>query len=149
MAPDGTISFAELAEAPEATSDARRRARTVAEDGYTVRVRGLVVDFFIGIHAHEHVAPQRVRVDVTVDCDRPDEGFAEDYGRVYCYERLCDAIRALAAGGHIKLVETLADRIAELALGDPRARRAEVTVEKLDVFKDTDAVGVTIARRRG
>ena len=148
MAPDGTISVADLTEAPETTSDEVRRARTVAEDGYTVRVRGLVVDFSIGIHSFEHDAPQRVRVDVLVDCDRPDEGFAEDYGRVYCYERLTSGIRAIASGGHIKLVETLADRIAELALADPKARRAEVTVEKIDIFDDADAVGVTIARRR-
>ena len=43
---------------------------------------------------------------------------------------------------------TLADRIAELALADPRARRAEVTVEKLDVFPDADGAGVTVTRRR-
>jgi dihydroneopterin aldolase len=148
MAPDGRLKLAALVEAPETTLDAGRRARTVAEDGYTVRVRGLVVDFSIGIHAHEKQAPQRIRVDVTVDCDRPDEGFAEDYTRVYCYERLCAAIRDLAGGGHIKLVETLADRIAELALSDDRARRSEVTVEKLDVFDDAQAVGVTTSRRR-
>lgn len=148
MAPDGNTSLLALIEAPETAADAARRTRTVAEDGYVVRVRGLVVDFLIGIHAHEQNARQRVRVDLTVECDRPEEGFSEDYGRVYCYERLCDGIRALATGGHIKLVETLADRIAELALGDDRARRAEVTVEKLDVFEDAEAVGVTIARRR-
>lgn len=148
MAPDGRLKLAAIAEAPETTRDAVRRARTMAEDGYTVRVRGLVVDFSIGIHAHETRAPQRIQVDVTVECDRPDEGFAEDYGRVYCYEKLCAAIRDLAGGGHVKLVETLADRIAELALTDDKARRAEVTVEKLDVFDDAQAVGVTISRRR-
>ena len=42
----------------------------------------------------------------------------------------------------------LADRIAELALADPRARRAEVTVEKLDVFPDAEGAGVTVTRRR-
>jgi hypothetical protein len=55
---------------------------------------------------------------------------------------------ALAAGGHIRLVETLADRIAELALDDARARRAEVTVDKLDVFADAQSAGVTVVRRR-
>ena len=115
---------------------------------YAVRLRGLVVDFRIGVHPHELDAAQRVRVDVTVDVSRPDGGFREDYRRVYCYERLAKGIRALAGGGHIRLVETLADRIAELALADPRARRAEVTVEKLDVFPDAEGAGVTVTRRR-
>lgn len=115
---------------------------------YVVRLRGLVVDFRIGIHPHEREGTQRVRVDVTVDAQRPDGGFREDYRRVYCYERLADGIRALAGGGHVGLVETLADRIAEFAMADPLARRAEVSVEKLDVFPDAEGAGVTVTRRR-
>lgn len=117
-------------------------------DAYRVRLRGLVVDFRVGVHAHEVGAAQRVRIDVTVDVDRPAGGFQEDYGRVYCYERLAEGIRALAAGGHVRLVETLADRIAGQALADPRARSAEVTVEKLDVFPDAESAGVTVIHGR-
>lgn len=131
------------------------RARTAdgseppcVEPIYVVRLRGLLVDFRIGVHPHEQGAAQRVRVDVTVEVARPDGGFQEDYHRVYCYERLAKGIRALAGAGHVRLVETLADRIGELALGDPRARRAEVTVEKLDVFSDAEAAGVTVVHRR-
>lgn len=135
--------------------DDRRRgvsggsAAAVADDLYVVRLRGLVVDFRIGIHPHERAAAQRVRIDVTVDVARPEGGFREDYRRVYCYERLAEGIRALAGGGHVGLVETLADRVAGLALGDPRARRAEVSVEKLDVFPDAAGAGVTVVHRRG
>ena len=115
---------------------------------YTVRINALVVDFHIGIHAHEQGVRQRVQVDIAVDVVRPEEGFREDYARVYCYERIVKAVRALASGGHVRLVETLADRVAEIALADDRARRAEVTVSKLDVFHDADSVGVTVVRRR-
>jgi dihydroneopterin aldolase len=134
--------------------DDRRRgapggaAAAAPDDLYVVRLRGLVVDFRIGIHPHELDAAQRVRIDVTVDVARPEGGFNEDYRRVYCYERLAKGIRTLAGGGHVGLVETLADRIAELALGDPRAHRAEVSVEKLDVFPDAEAAGVTVVHRR-
>ncbi len=124
------------------------RSGVATEALYAVRLRGLTVDFRIGVHAHELDSAQRVRVDVTVEVMRPDGGFQEDYRRVYCYERLAKGIRALAAGGHIRLVETLADRIAELALADPRAHRAEVTVEKLDVFPDAEGAGVTATLRR-
>lgn len=120
----------------------------VVDQLYVVRLRGLVVDFRIGIHPYERDAAQRVRVDVTVDAARPEGGFREDHRRVYCYERLAKGIRALAGGGHVGLVETLADRIAELAMADPLARRAEVTLEKLDVFPDAEGAGVTVTRRR-
>lgn len=149
MAPDdGRSAFGrDVDDRPAAGADTGTATGTTDEI-YVVRLRGLVVDFRIGIHPHEREGAQRVRVDVTVDAARPDGGFREDYRRVYCYERLAKGIRTLAAGGHIGLVETLADRIAELAMADPRARRAEVTVDKLDVFPDAEGAGVTVTRRR-
>lgn len=151
MAPDdGRNAFGRDADdRPAAGADIGAGTDTgTIDDNYVVRLRGLVVDFRIGIHPHERDGAQRVRVDVTVDAARPEGGFREDYRRVYCYERLAKGIRALAGGGHIGLVETLADRIAELAMADPRARRAEVTVDKLDVFPDAEGAGVTVTRRR-
>lgn len=136
MAPEGQLGLAPTVETQ------------IVDPLYIVRVRELVIDADIGIHPHEQGRPQRVQVDITVEVLRPDGGFSEDYRRVYCYERLVEAVRAMAASGHIQLVETLADRIAEFALTDPRARRAEVTIEKLDVFADAAAVGVTVSRRR-
>lgn len=124
------------------------RVGGIADEVYSVRLRGLVVDFEIGIHPHEQGGSQRVRIDVSVDVRRPEGGFSEDYRRVYCYDRLTRAIRGLAGAGHVRLVETLADRIAELALADPRAIKAEVTVEKLDVFPDAEGAGVTVTHRR-
>lgn len=141
MAPEGPMSF--TIDEPRAVD-----ATEVVDALYTVRINSLVVDFQIGIHAHEQGIRQRVRVDIAVDVVRPDDGFREDYARVYCYERIVKAVRALAGGGHVKLVETLADRVAEICLADERAMRAEVTISKLDVFHDAESVGVTVVRRR-
>jgi len=64
------------------------------------------------------------------------------------YETIVDGIKALADGKHINLVESLADRIAELCLADPRVRAARVMVEKLDIYAEAASVGVMIERRR-
>ncbi|EDP61644.1 Dihydroneopterin aldolase [alpha proteobacterium BAL199] len=148
MAPDdGRNAYQPDGEAERIAVSARADTGTI-DDLYVVRVRGLVVDFRIGVYAHEQGVTQRVRIDLTVEVTRPDGGFQEDHRRVYCYDRLTKGIRKLAGGGHIRLVETLADRVAELALVDPRARRAEVTVEKLDIMPDAEGVGVTVSRSR-
>ena len=47
-----------------------------------------------------------------------------------------------------KLVETLAERIAEQCLADLRVQIARIRVEKLDVFADVGSVGVEIVRQR-
>jgi dihydroneopterin aldolase len=57
-------------------------------------------------------------------------------------------VRGLIGAGHVNLVETLAERIAEACLHDLRVHAVRVRVEKLDVFPDAVSAGVEIERRR-
>jgi 7,8-dihydroneopterin aldolase/epimerase/oxygenase len=117
-------------------------------------IRDLVLTASIGVHAHEHTAPQRVRINV--DLAITDDGAAktsraavgqDDLGRVVDYEALVNRIRAMVAAGHVQLVETLAERLAEACLSDDRILIARVRVEKLDVFADATSAGVEVERR--
>lgn len=117
-----------------------------------VFVRGLALTARLGVHPHEKAAPQRVIVGVelaVVDESAPLGVGADDLRRVVDYDAIVKAARNATAGGHTLLVETLAERIAEAALADPRVRRARIMVEKPDAFADADAVGVVIERSRG
>ena len=72
---------------------------------------------------------------------------AADFRRVVDYQRLVELAREVVAGGHVLLVETLAERIAAAALTDHRVERARVTVEKPEAFPDVAGVGVMVERR--
>lgn len=109
-------------------------------------ITDLVLQASIGIHAHEKTAPQRVRINVELEVDGDARAIGDDIGNVVSYEHIVGRIKALIAAGHINLVETLAERIADICLVDPRARRARVRVEKLDVEPAAAAVGVEIER---
>ena len=86
----------------------------------------------------------RINVELTVaEDDRPVD---DTLSNVVCYEALVDGIRDLADSGHVNLVETLAEMIAEQGLADSRVKKATVRVEKLDVFDDAASVGIEIER---
>jgi len=112
-----------------------------------VFLRDMVLQASIGWYAHEHGSMQRVRINVDLGVDE-DADTSDDLQRVVSYETVAVAVRAIAAAGHIKLVETLAERIAAACLSDSRVRLARVQVEKLDVFPDAAAAGVSIIRFR-
>ncbi|MCC7276163.1 MAG: dihydroneopterin aldolase [Alphaproteobacteria bacterium] len=112
---------------------------------YRILVRDLVLAASVGAFAHEHQARQRVRVNVTLDAVEDPTAAADSLGRVISYGRIVAGVRSLVDGRHYNLVETLAARIADLTLADPRARRTVVRVEKLDIFPDV-VVGVEIER---
>jgi dihydroneopterin aldolase len=78
-----------------------------------------------------------------------DEGApAERLADVVSYEPLVAEAKRIVASGHVALVETLAERLAELCLADPRVALARVRVEKLDIIPEAASVGVEIERRR-
>ena len=111
-----------------------------------VFLRDMVLLAAIGVHPHEHGGAQRVRVNVDLAVRETEGG--DLLSRVVDYEGVANAVRAIVAAGHIKLVETLAERIAEACLEDGRVVRAVIRVEKLDVFADAASAGVEVERRR-
>ncbi len=112
-----------------------------------VFIRDLVLACRIGIHDYEKTAPQRVRINLDLAvCESGTAPRDEDLGSVVCYEGIAGGIRALIAEGHVNLVETLAERVADACFADSRVRVARVRIEKLDVFPDATSAGVEIER---
>ena len=121
-----------------------------------VFVRDLVLEARIGVYADEQGRTQRVRINV--DLGVVDEGARplsrvavgrDDLARVVDYSVIVERVRAIVAAGHVQLVETMAERIAESCLADERILTARIRVEKLDIYPDAAGVGVEIERRRG
>ncbi|HEX5508231.1 MAG TPA: (5-formylfuran-3-yl)methyl phosphate synthase [Pseudolabrys sp.] len=99
----------------------------------------------IGVYENEHRSPQRVRFNVDAETTRAIHA-AEDIRDVLSYDVITDAIRLIAAEGHIPLVEMFAERVANFVLSHARVERVTVKVEKLDVV--SGRVGVEISRQR-
>ena len=126
----------------------RRAADEAREAREHVFIRNLVLSCRIGVHPHEQEAPQRVRINVDLQVAEDGKPVDDNIRRVVSYEKIVLDIRALAQKGHVNLVETLAERIAQLCLRNRRAERVRVRVEKLDIYEDAESVGVELERRR-
>ena len=80
-------------------------------------VRDLMLSAKIGLHQHERIAEQRIRVNL--DLAIADLGVIDDdYDKVVCYGELVTGVRHVVGAGHVNLVETLAERIAAMCLAD-------------------------------
>ncbi|NVN13671.1 MULTISPECIES: dihydroneopterin aldolase [Nguyenibacter] len=115
-----------------------------------VFLKDMVLHANIGIYPHEQGVTQPIRINISFGV--PDEAGLtvgrDDLSRTVSYERIVLMVRRIVAEGHVRLVETLAERIAAGVMADERVRIVRVRVEKLDVFDDLDAVGVEIERSR-
>lgn len=124
---------------PLRIADASRAVRHVF-------VRDLRLDAHIGIHRHEEGRSQPILVNIDLTVLEGDEPVADRLSEVVDYEQVVNAIRDIVNSGHVKLVETLAERIAASALADGRVRAVRVRIEKLQIIPDAASVGVEIER---
>jgi dihydroneopterin aldolase len=111
-----------------------------------VFVTGLEVQAEIGVYKHEIGRVQPLIVDVELDVPT---GGAERLADTLNYETILAAAQAVAADGHIALVETYAERLARACLADPRVSRVRVRVEKpLALAPHAVGAGVEITLER-
>ncbi|PCJ44739.1 MAG: dihydroneopterin aldolase [Alphaproteobacteria bacterium] len=113
-----------------------------------VFIRDLVLESYIGIYNHEKNAPQKIRVNVDLSVREDSRNLNDDIDNVVCYEKIANAIKTIVNSGHVHLVETLAENIAEMNLQDPRVSCVRVRVEKLEAIENTTSVGIEIERYR-
>jgi dihydroneopterin aldolase len=112
-----------------------------------VFVTGLKVQAEIGVYRHEIGRVQPLHVDVELDVPT---GSSDRLAETVNYETILAAAQALAASGHIDLVETFAHRLAEECLKDARVTRARVRIEKpLALAPHAVGAGVEIVVARG
>ncbi len=111
-----------------------------------VFINDLVLDCLIGVHRHEKDGSQRIRINIELTVVENKTPIEDKLSNVLCYESLIGKVRKLVAAGHVNLVETLAQRLADLCLAEPQVCNAKIRIEKLDVFADAVSVGIEIAR---
>jgi 7,8-dihydroneopterin aldolase/epimerase/oxygenase len=113
-----------------------------------VFVRDLMVDASIGIYDKEKSASQQIRINIDLSVTEETVPLNDDYENVVCYEKVVNGIKNIIKSGHVELVETLAEKIADMNMIDPRINAVRVRVEKLEAIENTTSVGVEIERHR-
>ena len=115
-----------------------------------VSVRGVSARGRHGVLAHEQALGQRFVVDVVLHLDTRAAADADDLSSTVHYGELAVAVAAAVAGEPVALVETLAQRIADVALSSATVVAVDVSVHKpqAPVTVPFDDVSVSIRRWR-
>jgi len=116
----------------------------------TVAVRGLRTRGYHGVFEAERRLGQTFVVDAVLEVDTRPAAAGDDLAEAVDYGELALALSRVVEGDPVDLIETLAQRIADVCLADPRVQWTEVTVHKPDApveatFSD---VALTITRSR-
>lgn len=115
-----------------------------------MRLAGLTAFGRHGVFAQERRDGQEFHVDAVLHLDTREAAAGDDLARTVDYGTLAIALADLVRGEPVNLVETLAQRLADACLTDPRVAAADVTVHKphAPVPERLDDVTLTVRRHR-
>lgn len=109
-------------------------------------IRDLRIVTLIGVHRHEKIAPQTVRMDLDIGISNRAVFESDRIADCIDYAKVIERVTALSGAQHYHLIETLAERVAALLLTEFGAAWVRVSIAKLGVLKNGTTAGVTIER---
>ena len=113
-----------------------------------VIIKNLILNIFIGIHDFEKKKKQKVRFNIDVETNSNIKPSKKDFSTIINYETLVDKIKTLVKRQHHELLEELAENIFKIIFQSKLVKKANVKLEKLQIIKETESVGVDVTKNR-
>jgi dihydroneopterin aldolase len=116
-----------------------------------IEIRGIRGFGRHGVFAHERADGQEFTVDVRLELDTRPAAASDLLADTVDYGKLAEQVHAAIENDPVDLIETLAQRIAELCLADRRVSGTAVTIHKpaAPISVPFDDVVLTVQRKPG
>ncbi len=111
-------------------------------------LRELRIETVIGIYDWERRIKQPVILDLEMAADAHRAAAADNIDDTLNYKAVAKRIIAFVEGSEFQLVETLAERVAEIVLNEFKVSWLRLTVNKQGAVRGARDVGVIIERGR-
>ena len=110
-------------------------------------IEGFEGETVVGINKDEVSLPQMVRIDVVAGRPRLRACLSDRIGDTIDYGAVHAGLQRLLASHRFRMLEALAQAIADMLIGEFGAQWVRVVLAKPRKFDDVAAVGVAIERR--
>lgn len=109
-------------------------------------LRELKLTTLIGVYEWEKLAPQTLQLDLDIAMPDNRACTSDSIDDALDYAKVAQHIQTALGEGHFSLLESLAERIAQIILKDFNAPWVRVSVAKLQAIRNCKLVGVSIER---
>ena len=113
-----------------------------------VIIKNLVLNIFIGIHNFEKKKKQRVRFNIEVITNPFVKPNNKDLKTILNYQEIINKIKDLVKKEHHELLEDLAENIFTIIFQNRLVQKVKIKIEKLEIIKNSDSVGVEFSKSR-
>ncbi|WP_333606689.1 dihydroneopterin aldolase [Arsukibacterium sp.] len=111
-----------------------------------VFIKQLQVNTVIGVYDWEKTIQQALFLDLALSADQQAAAASDDIRLTLDYAVIAEKVQSLITAQPIELIETVAERVAQLLLSEFCCSKVEVTVSKPGAVAAAQTVGVHIVR---
>ncbi len=111
-------------------------------------IKNLILNIFVGIYEFEKKNKQRVRFNIEITTDPNMKPNNKDLSSIVDYNKIVKKIILLVESQHHELLEDLAENIFEKILENNLVKKVKIKLEKIDILKDSESVGIEIEKSK-
>jgi len=112
-----------------------------------VFITDLRADAIIGIYDKERTVKQTISVDLEIGTSITQAAATDNIDDTFNYKLLSKQVEAFIQQSEFHLIETLAERIAQLILEDYKVPWVKLTLHKVGALSNSGDVGIRIVRK--
>jgi dihydroneopterin aldolase len=113
----------------------------------TIFIQQLKVETIIGVYKSERTDKQTVVLDIEMLYDCSQAQTTDNLKYALDYHQLSKDITAFVSTTSFQLIETLAQAIADLILGNKMVQQVKITLSKPQALDNAQNVGISILRK--
>jgi len=113
-----------------------------------IYIRDLMVDCIVGVFPEEHQVKQNIIINLEIGTDLRKAGRSDNLNDTVDYMAIKEKILRMLESSRFKLIESLAERIADIVLEDEKVQQVRVTVDKPGALRFANSSAVEITRTR-
>ena len=113
-----------------------------------ILIKELVLDLKLGYYEFEKEKPQKVKFSLEIYYEDKKPTSDKDIKSIVNYGRVVKLIKKLTNNKHYNFLETLAEDVFDVLFKDLRIGKIVLKIEKLEILKDCESVGIQITKKR-
>tara|TARA_B100000963_G_scaffold256375_1_gene224901 strand:- start:1030 stop:1416 length:387 start_codon:yes stop_codon:yes gene_type:complete len=110
-----------------------------------VIIRDLILLIFVGIHQFEKLKKQKVKFNIEITTD---PNLKPNIKNIVNYESIIDDLKKLTEKQHYELLEELSESIFDKIFENKKVKKIKLKIEKLDIIKETNSVGIEVTKTK-
>ena len=113
-----------------------------------ILIKDLTLDLKLGYYDFEKEKKQKVKFSLEINYEDKKPTSDKDIKSIVNYDKIVKLITKLVKNRHYNFLETLAEDVFDELFKDQRIDKIVLQIEKLEILKQCNSVGIQISKKR-